>query len=465
MNLLKKNRDYILQHIDPETGYGLLYSPKHDECVFLNTLAATLWKIPYDNVNPSRESRLFAEISKMPDAEEYLQKVLSDMRERHLLLPSDEEIKITDNIPKKSNSEYPLGQIYLYITKDCNARCYHCYQPTEKSKNIPQKRRKNQVSKEAILSFVSQALPLGVQSAKITGGEPLLRADLIEIIEDLRKLKLNVSMETNGSLIDEQTADALARLDVRVSLSLDGGSAEIHDTLRGFRGSFERVIKALNLLSQRGCQPQIIMAISRRNLDEVERVLRIAAENKCRLVKLNPVNTLGFAEKLKKEDVLLSIDELLQLYRNRKELESKYEIFIFLEGPPVFSSIYEIVNGHTAICPFTNILGLLSDGSLSFCGIGNSYSELIFGRINDKNFDIQKLWNGNHGLLASVRHILSRKLGGVCQNCVFESSCKGSCRALAYGEYKDFSAPHPWCQEAFEQGLFPSYYLKPQEGR
>lgn len=460
MNLLRKNQDYILQHVDPETGFGLLYSQKYDDCIFLNPIATALWKTSTDFVDPFWESRLFAETSQIPGEADYLADVVSDMRQKELLLSPREMSQVHEkDSPKKDKKSYALEQIYFYATEECNARCYHCYQPTIRVKGNPRQRQTNQISQEAFLEFVENALSLGVRSVKITGGEPLLRADLGDLVRGLRKLGVNISIETNGFLIDEMVADMLVEQEVEVSISLDAGSAALHDTLRGLPGSFERVTKSLRILSDRGCEPKVIMSVSRRNFGEVENVLNVATTNGCRLVKFNPVNTLGLAKRLNLSKILLAVGEIMALYKKRKEMESKFGVFIFIEGPPSFASIYEIVNGHAAVCPFTNILGVLADGSLSFCGIGNSYPELVFGRIDDKEFKIQRFWQDADPLV-QVRHILTRNLRGVCGRCVLRSYCNGSCRALAYGEFQSFEAPHPWCQSSFEEGLFPPHYLK-----
>jgi radical SAM protein with 4Fe4S-binding SPASM domain len=190
-------------------------------------------------------------------------------------------------------------------------------------------------------------------------------------------------------------------------------------------------------------------------------VLGVASGNGCYLVKLNPVNTLGLAQRLVRQKVLLTVKEIVALYEKRKEFESRFGIFIYVEGPPAFASLYDMVSGHAAICPFTQILGVLSDGSISFCGIGNSCPELIFGRIDERGFNLARFWHEAEALV-EVRKVLTRKLQGVCARCVLEPFCKGSCRALAYGDFKSFSAPHPWCQSAYDEGTFPSQYLTQQ---
>ncbi len=309
------------------------------------------------------------------------------------------------------------------------------------------------------MKFVENSLPLGLQHVKITGGEPLLRTDLIDIIRGIRKVGLSVSLETNGFLIDEMLADAIADQNVEVSISLDGGSVDVHDSLRGLPGSFERATRALKLLSERGCPPKVIMSVSRKNIEQVEKTMEVAVANGCSMFKLNPINALGLAQKLKNKNILLNARELIELYKEWRDLGSKLGVHLFVDLPPSFASLMEIADGRMGLCPFTNILGVLPDGSISFCGIGNSCPELIFGKIDNEDFDIQRFWRESSSLI-QLRQCMSCELEGICGQCVFESSCKGSCRALAYGASKSLLSPHPWCQEAFDEDIFPYFYLK-----
>lgn len=457
---LTKNRDYFLRHVDPASGFGLLFSLRNDRCIFLNPLGTLLWQDKGEVISESIAYKKLDGNGRIAGAAKYITGIIEDMRRAGVLLPPDGVSSAYDpGAGPKPERKYELGQIYFYVTKECNARCYHCYQPTITVESEPRAPRSSQITKQAFLSLVESAIPLGLKSVKITGGEPLLRSDLIEIIGGIGRLGLHVSMETNGSLINERLADQLADLNVEVSISLDAGSAVIHDALRRLPGCFERVTRALRMLAERKCDPKVIMAVSKRNLGEVENVVRVATANGCRLIKLNPVNTLGLAKQLGRTRILLTVEEIIALNNDRRRLESQYGAFLFLEGPPAFASIDEIVNGHVGICPFTGILGVLSDGSLSFCGVGNSCPELVFSKVDEPNFNLEKIWQKAAALI-EVRRQLTRRLEGICGSCVLESFCKGSCRALAYCESGSFLSPHPWCQRAFTEGLFPAYYMR-----
>jgi SynChlorMet cassette radical SAM/SPASM protein ScmF len=462
MAVYAKNRSYMLKHIDTRTGYALLYSSELDDSVFLNPIAALLWTTPSDYVDEEADVQVLLDSFRQNDgSERYVRRILNDMLESQILLSEYAEQDKAPQYVDNAAAFPPLTQIYFYATTECNARCYHCYQPTEKVANETRPIQSRQLPAASFIRVAEQALPLGLQRIKLTGGEPLLRSDLRQLVCGIRCLGLGISIETNGFLIDDAVADFLSEQNVEVSISVDGGSAKVHDRLRGHKGSFGRAIRALRMLSSNGLKPRVIMSVSKRNVGEIDNVLDVVSSAGCSRIKINPVNTLGRATNLIGHDILLDVADMIELYRRRKEYEQKHNIFLYIEGPPSFISIRDMALGYGGICPFTRILGILSDGRISYCGVGNTYPELVFGNINDSGFDIMTFWKCN-ATLVSTRRQLEDEIKGVCSSCVLEPSCKGSCRALAYGCSASFDAPHPWCEAAFNAGLFPTYYLNGQ---
>jgi SynChlorMet cassette radical SAM/SPASM protein ScmF len=458
MTKLFSNGAYKLVHIDPTSGYCLLYNRRKRKFAILDTVAAIVWEAFRKQINPFQAiQRLMPESHSRADRiAEYIEDTISVMNRRGLLVSAEEKKNITKRCPNLDAASYPLEQIYFYSTTRCNANCYHCYQRTTKVESKIQAVQANEVGKEAFLNFVEKAVPLGLRVVKLTGGEPFLRSDLPEIIQGLRNLGIAVTIETNGFFIDKEIADLLSDNEVDVAISLDGGCSRSHDTLRGLPGSFAKVVQAIKMLSERGCQMKVVMAVSKLNLNEIEKVLSVITSNGCYHLKINPVNIFGASRVRVAEGVRLTPKEVMTLYERRAELEETYNAFISLEGPLAFATIYEIAEGHIGLCPFTRILGILSDGSISYCGVGNCHEELILGNIS-QNLNLQEFWN-NSPALNETRRILLKRLKGVCGTCIFENYCKGSCRALAYESGGSFSSPDPWCQTAFEEGFFPEYY-------
>lgn len=455
----KKNDAFNLYYVNPRTKYGFMYSHKYEKMFFLNPLAVEVWNSDDSYVIPEKIIDFLLNTLKIFDAPEYIHGIIAEMEKKELILDEKSYKNREKCKDSKASKKYPLDMIYYYVTKDCNLKCYHCYQETKKVPSKQTETVKNEISTETFMEAVKQALPLGLKGVKITGGEPFLRKKTVEIIKELAKLNLCIIIESNGTMINESIAKIVADKNVDVSISIDAGSASLHDKLRGHRGSFDQAIRALKLLNSYGLRPAVIMAVSKINYDEIEHVIGIAKEHNCRMVKINPLVAIGISRNLNRE-IFLDIMQITGLFNKRKELESTFGIQVLIEGPPGLVNIDDVPEGHMTACPFTRILGILSDGSVSFCGIGNTNPELIFGHIGEKEVDINKIWNKSN-LLVRVRKMLDKKLEGVCQKCVLELFCKGSCRALAYSVYSSFTSPHPWCQFAFERGLFQREYLKP----
>ena len=115
----------------------------------------------------------------------------------------------------------------------------------------------------------------GVIEAVVTGGEPLLRKELaLSIIDRFAEAGVAVSLVTNGWFVDEAVADRIAAIDdVRVHVSVDGASPEVHDAVRGVPGSWRRAVRAIDLLLARGVLIQVNHTISSANAPTLQSCL------------------------------------------------------------------------------------------------------------------------------------------------------------------------------------------------
>src|SRR5262249_45977321 len=112
----------------------------------------------------------------------------------------------------------------------------------------------------------------GMGRASFMGGEPLLRRDVPELIEHVKRRGVHASLNSNGWLVP-QYIDALARLDL-VCLTLDGPE-EVHDAQR-HPGSYARVLQALELLRARGTKTVTMTVLTGTSIDTVDHVLEVA---------------------------------------------------------------------------------------------------------------------------------------------------------------------------------------------
>lgn len=190
-----------------------------------------------------------------------------------------------------NDSPYPLRSIYFYLTKHCNLKCRHCWMAPEHQTSRSRADLSSYLDLGLIRSIIDQAKDIGLESVKLTGGEPLLHPRIEEIIKIVRDSGSHLVIETNGILCSTSIAELLGSFApyVFVSVSIDGSNALTHDWVRGVRGSYRGAIIGIESLVSAGIKPQVIMSIMRRNKEQIESVVKLSEELGAGSVKFNPV--------------------------------------------------------------------------------------------------------------------------------------------------------------------------------
>jgi len=363
------------------------------------------------------------------------------------------------NITPKDN--FPLEHVYFYLTKGCNLKCRHCwlapeYQSSE-DYSLPM------IDVDLIKSILEQAKSLGLLGVKLTGGEPLLHPQIPEILRIIEEADLSLTIETNGILCTSEIATKIRRSSKRlsVSVSLDGADEHIHEWVRGVSGSFDAAIRGLKNLVEAGVKPQIIMSIMKRNKHQIKPVIQLAEQIGAGSVKFNPIQPTGRGDALHDALETLSIEELIELGEwVENHLSSTSSIPLFYTHPLAFRPMSKMLDrsgeGY-GVCGILGILGVLSDGSYSLCGIGETVEELIFG--NARTDRLADVWD-NTPILNELRSGFPSKLEGVCSECLMKNLCKASCIAQNYYKGKRLWAPYWYCEEARNANLFPATRLR-----
>ncbi|MEM3723702.1 MAG: GTP 3',8-cyclase MoaA [Candidatus Hadarchaeales archaeon] len=162
----------------------------------------------------------------------------------------------------------------ISVTERCNLRCFYCHkegcQPTE-----------DEISAEEIGMIAAVATSLGIKKFKLTGGEPLLRNDLAEIIRKISQHKVDdLALTTNGVML-AQMADELAESGLmRVNISLDTLDREKFKRITG-ADALEDVLRGIKAAAEAGLKPVKInmVLLAGINENEVEKMISFAAEH------------------------------------------------------------------------------------------------------------------------------------------------------------------------------------------
>ncbi|MFH1113425.1 MAG: SynChlorMet cassette radical SAM/SPASM protein ScmF [Pseudomonadota bacterium] len=355
---------------------------------------------------------------------------------------------------ESTNVEYPLGRLYFYVTGGCNLRCRHCWiepQYQGEGKSFPF------LDVDLFASIIAQAKPLGLLGIKLTGGEPLIHPHILEILRIVQERKLELVVETNGTACTREISEHIAACgNAFVSVSLDGVDPAVHEWIRGVKGSRRAALEGIRNLVEAGISPQIIMTVMRRNVGEMEALIRSAETLGAGSVKFNLLQPIARGEDMHRAGEALPIDELIELGRwVETVLAPGAGLPIFFDHPPAFSPLSRMFGREGKGCDrcgILGILGVLADGSYALCGIGESEPDLVFGNAQDTR--LKDVWTRS-GVLRDIREGMPHRLDGICRRCLMKRMCLGACTAQNYHRSKSLWGPYWYCEEAWKRGLFP----------
>lgn len=152
--------------------------------------------------------------------------------------------------------------VALEVTRSCNLACRHC-----RAEAHPEP-FEGELTTGEIKNLLDSFAEAGSPMVIFTGGEPLLRPDIFELIDHAHKNGLVCACSPNGTLIDAENARKLKEAGVnRCSISIDGPDAKSHDALRGVPGAFEASMRGIRHLREAGLPFQINTTVTRNNLD------------------------------------------------------------------------------------------------------------------------------------------------------------------------------------------------------
>jgi SynChlorMet cassette radical SAM/SPASM protein ScmF len=346
-----------------------------------------------------------------------------------------------------------LNTIYVYVTDGCNCACKHCWIYSGASPAGGKARQF--LAPEALEAAITEAKPLGLRGLKWTGGEPTIHPDFPALLDLQKKHGLGGRLETNGMEVTPALAELLNATGVKhVAVSIDGASAETHDTIRGTRGGYKRALNGIRNLTAAGFKPQIIMSLMRENSAELEELLGLAKTLGAGSVKLNIIQPTLRGEQLHTRGETLSVRELIELHRRvARELQPASPFPIHFDIPLAFRPLQGIITGRErTVCGIMTILGLLADGSYALCGIGENMPEMVFGRAGAG--ELAAIWK-SHPVLRRIREGLPAGLTGICGRCLMKSACLGNCVAQNYYRSNDILGAYWFCELAEQEGLFP----------
>ncbi|WP_139488741.1 radical SAM/SPASM domain-containing protein [Brevibacillus dissolubilis] len=310
------------------------------------------------------------------------------------------------------------NSVYFVTSYRCNLSCIYCY-----AESSPERSVKGDLSTEEALDMIRQIKELGARTIIFTGGEPLLRPDIFELMEYSKELGLRVNIITNGTLINNmEKAKRLADVCSFITVSFDSLDKESHEVNRGLN-TWEKAKKAIDMLLELGAPMKINQTVTNRNKDSVNPMFDFARE-KGISVNVMPVTTLGRGDE---NSHGLDLFERRVIEERRMELEmEEIESSCGTGGcSPVqlkqFNRTWQCGHG-------TSEFSIDGKGNVFPCKL--MHSELFHaGSIRET--PLREIWE-NSPVFTSSRRRTVHTLPD-CKVCTFREWCGGGCRGAQWG--------------------------------
>jgi radical SAM protein with 4Fe4S-binding SPASM domain len=328
------------------------------------------------------------------------------------------------------------------MTTACNLRCIHCHASGGK-------RSPDELSTEEAKRLFDQLAQVSeFRMMAFTGGEPLVRPDVFELLAYSQALGFTNTMATNATLIDDDVAQRLRRYGLVIAaVSLDGFDAETHDYVRGLPGTFEATLAGIRALSRAGILLHINITAMEYNMDQLEPLMALVDELGTGILLMYQLVPVGRGLGIQQAALDLGANERLIRFMAEAQRVT-HAIMEPVAGPQYWPFLLQRSGIHRG--------PLLRLGETVFhgCSAGRGFVyvkpngdvwpcpfiEVSCGNVRETPFST--IW-ATAPVLHNLRH-REQLLKGQCGECQYRKLC-GGCRGRAWAISGDYLAEDPSC--------------------
>lgn len=341
----------------------------------------------------------------------------------------------------------PPRVIAWEVTRSCNLACVHCrasavHGPYE-----------GELSTSEAFTLVDQIASFANPILILTGGDPLMRADIFDIAEYAIGKGLRTVMSPNGTLVTPEVAQRMHDVGIaRVSVSIDFPNAAEHDEFRGVPGAFDGAVRGIRNCLAAGVEVQINSTITKLNVHYLPALLQLADD--LGAVSFHPFMLVPTGRGKELEEQELPPDEYERALEWMYDAQQESELFMKPTDVPHYWRVMrqraKAQGRKLEVHPHSHGgMNTLSRGCLAgigFCFIshigevqGCGYFDKVAGDVRKQTFP--EVWRDSP-LFNELRDFDGLK--GKCGACEFKKVC-GGCRARAYEATGDYMAEEPYC--------------------
>jgi Fe-coproporphyrin III synthase len=339
------------------------------------------------------------------------------------------------------------------VTRRCNLKCVHCYSHSE------DRAYGGELTFDEGKALIDDLADFGSPVMLFSGGEPLIRPDILELIRHAVARSMRAVVSTNGTLINRELAEKLQEIGLSyVGISLDG-LEQVHDAFRGVRGTFTRVMRAIENCQAVGLKVGLRFTINKRNASDIPGVFDLVEERRIPRICFYHLVYAGRGTDLVGEDlnhaqtrevVDLIMDRTVRLHDKGLPVEV-LTVDNHADGPYLY---LRLLREDPARAEQVLKLLQMNEGNNSGRGIGcvswdgavhadQFWRHRSFGNVRERAFS--EIWTDPSDEFLMKLKEKKKHVRGRCARCQWLDLCGGNFRVRAEAVYGDVWAEDPAC--------------------
>lgn len=323
--------------------------------------------------------------------------------------------------------------IIWLIYPGCNLGCRHCYA----SQYVGEK----PLPFDKVIEVIRDAGESGVEHINYTGGEPLLRKDMIGILKETIDQGITASLFTNATLLNESIVSELAKLEILVYSSMDASNKELYEKIRGM-DTWEKFVNGVKLIKQHGLYLHINITVSEFNWQGIGETIRKAFDLGADSVSIIPSMPAGRAKEAK---VYVKPEHFLVALKQAEESASELGVFIDIWCAPFIIALPWAKHLRYGNCRDWAVMDITPSGKVVLCDVISIVVADVL------KHGVRGAWSRLH---ENPFYAKALTTPNQCLKCSYSRICRGGCYARAYNLYRTFDKPDPLCpliKMAFDQ--------------